>query len=109
MKQALTELHSVRWFQAWLEKDAATVERLAAEDYHYVSPNGSTLDRPAILGIIRSPSPRKSPAGRHFEGAAFPEAGSAREDTSPLRNVRPRAARSAIGPRRLNSVPVSNA
>lgn len=24
---------SERWFQAWLEKDAASVERLAAEDY----------------------------------------------------------------------------
>ena len=40
----VSELHrlSERWFQAWLEKDAATVERLAAEDYIYVAPNGST-------------------------------------------------------------------
>jgi uncharacterized protein (TIGR02246 family) len=55
-----SELHglSERWFQAWLEKDAATVERLAAEDYIYVGPNGSTLDRQAILAIIRSPSYR---------------------------------------------------
>jgi hypothetical protein len=53
-------LHSLseRWFQAWLEKDAATVERLAAEDYIYVAPDGSTLDRQAILAIIRSPSYR---------------------------------------------------
>jgi uncharacterized protein (TIGR02246 family) len=53
-----TELHGLceRWFQAWLEKDAATVERLAAEDYIYVAPNGATFDRPAILAIIRSPS-----------------------------------------------------
>jgi hypothetical protein len=31
----LSELQgpSERWFQAWQEKDAATVERLAAEDY----------------------------------------------------------------------------
>ena len=49
---------SERWFQAWLEKDAATVERLAAEDYIYVAPNGSALDRQAILAIIRSPSYR---------------------------------------------------
>jgi uncharacterized protein (TIGR02246 family) len=47
---------SERWFQAWLEKDAAAVERLAAEDYHYVAPSGLVLDRLAILGIIRSPS-----------------------------------------------------
>jgi hypothetical protein len=49
---------SERWFQAWLEKDAATVERLAAEDYVYVAPNGSTLDRLAILAIVRSPNYR---------------------------------------------------
>ena len=53
-------LHSLseRWFQAWLEKDAATVEGLAAEDYIYVAPDGSSLDRPAILAIIRSASYR---------------------------------------------------
>jgi uncharacterized protein (TIGR02246 family) len=49
---------SERWFQAWLEKDAATVERLAAEDYIYVGPNGSTMDRQAILRVIRSPNYR---------------------------------------------------
>jgi uncharacterized protein (TIGR02246 family) len=49
---------SERWFQAWLQKDAATVERLAADDYLYIAPSGSTLDRPAILAIIRSPSYR---------------------------------------------------
>ena len=56
----LSELHdfSDRWFRAWLEKDAATVERLAADDYIYVAPNGSILDRQAILAIIRSPSYR---------------------------------------------------
>ena len=55
-----SELHglSERWFQAWLEKDAATVELLAAEGYIYVAPNGSILDLPAILAIIRSPSYR---------------------------------------------------
>jgi uncharacterized protein (TIGR02246 family) len=53
----LSELHGLneRWNQAWLEKDAATVERLMAEDYLYVAPNGLTLDRQAILAIIRSP------------------------------------------------------
>jgi hypothetical protein len=57
MSAALSDL-SERWFQAWLERDAATVERLAADDYIYVAPNGSTLDRQAILAIIRSPSYR---------------------------------------------------
>jgi ketosteroid isomerase-like protein len=49
---------SERWFRAWLEKDAATVERLMSRDYLYVAPNGTRLDGPAILGIIRSPSYR---------------------------------------------------
>jgi uncharacterized protein (TIGR02246 family) len=56
----LSELHdlSERWFRAWLEKDAATVERLMAEDYLYIAPNGLVLDRQAILAVIRSPSYR---------------------------------------------------
>jgi uncharacterized protein (TIGR02246 family) len=56
----VAELHALseRWFQAWLEKDAATVERLTAEDYLYVAPNGLVLDRQAILAVIRSPSYR---------------------------------------------------
>jgi uncharacterized protein (TIGR02246 family) len=57
MSSELLEL-SERWYQAWLEKDAATVEHLMAEDYLYVAPNGSTLDRQAILAIINSPSYR---------------------------------------------------
>ncbi len=49
---------SERWFQAWLDKDASTVERLSADDYIYVAPDGSTFDRQAILAIIRSPGYR---------------------------------------------------
>src|SRR5262245_57464378 len=54
------ELHDLsdRWFRAWLEKDAATVERLMADDYLYVAPGGLLLDRQAILATIRSPSYR---------------------------------------------------
>jgi hypothetical protein len=56
----LSELHapSERWFQAWLEKDAATVERLMAEDYVYIGPSGLILNREAILAVIGSPSYR---------------------------------------------------
>jgi uncharacterized protein (TIGR02246 family) len=56
----VSELHDLgeRWFQAWLDRDAATVERLMAEDYLYVGPTGLILDRQAILAIIRSPSYR---------------------------------------------------
>jgi hypothetical protein len=45
---------SEQWFQAWLDKDAALVDRLAAQDYIYIAPSGATLDRAAILRIIRS-------------------------------------------------------
>ena len=55
---------SERWFQAWVEKDAATVERLATEDYIYIAPSGLVLDRQAILGIIRSPSYRLDQGAR---------------------------------------------
>ena len=57
MESELRDL-SERWFRAWLEKDAATVERLTAEDYLYVGPSGLVLDRQAILAIVRSPSYR---------------------------------------------------
>jgi uncharacterized protein (TIGR02246 family) len=56
----VSELHALseRWFQAWLDRDAATVELLMAEDYLYIGPSGLVLDRQAILAIIRSPSYR---------------------------------------------------
>jgi uncharacterized protein (TIGR02246 family) len=55
-----SELHALseRWFQAWREKDAATVERLMAQDYLYIAPSGLVLDRQAILAIVRSSSYR---------------------------------------------------
>jgi ketosteroid isomerase-like protein len=54
----LAELQSLNesWTRAWFEKDVALVERLMADDYVYVAPNGQVLDRQAILGIIRSPT-----------------------------------------------------
>src|SRR5260370_16721 len=62
----LSELHGLneRWNLAWLEKDAATVERLMAEDYLYIAPNGLVLDRQAILRIIRSSSYRLDHSAR---------------------------------------------
>jgi uncharacterized protein (TIGR02246 family) len=55
--QMLSELRELgeRWFRAWLDKDAATVERLMADDYIYIGPNGLTMERQAILAVIRSP------------------------------------------------------
>ena len=43
------------WNRAWLEKEAATVERLMSSEYLYVAPNGQVLNRAALLEIIRSP------------------------------------------------------
>ena len=57
MASELEQLNQ-RWNRAWLEKDAATVERLMADDYVYVAPTGQVLDREAILRIIRSPGYR---------------------------------------------------
>lgn len=45
-----------RWNNAWLTKDVAAVEKLAANDYVYIGPQGQKLDRTAILEIIRSKS-----------------------------------------------------
>jgi hypothetical protein len=59
-RSVLTEMQklSERSKGAWLEKDAATLKCLIAEDYLYVGPNGLTLDRTAIRAIIGSPSYR---------------------------------------------------
>lgn len=46
------------WNRAWLEKDVTLVEKLMADDYIYIPPNGNLLDRKAILNIIKSPSYR---------------------------------------------------
>jgi uncharacterized protein (TIGR02246 family) len=53
----LVEL-SERWYRAWLERDAASVERLMADDYVYVAPTGQSQSREAILRIVRSPGYR---------------------------------------------------
>ena len=57
MSTELRDLNA-RWFQAWLDKDAATVEELMSADYVYIAPRGVTLDRAAILNVIRSPTYR---------------------------------------------------
>ena len=46
------------WNRAWLEKDAALVEKMMADDYVFIAPNGQLWDRQTILKIIRSASYR---------------------------------------------------
>jgi ketosteroid isomerase-like protein len=52
------ERRNERWNRAWLERDAAAVDDLAADGYVYVGPQGQGLDRSAILEIVHSPSYR---------------------------------------------------
>ena len=54
--EAELERLSQTWLRAWFDKDAATVERLMADEYIYIAPNGKLLDRVEILKIIRSES-----------------------------------------------------
>lgn len=55
MADDLEHLNKI-WNQAWLENNVALVERLMADDYLYIAPNGKLLDRKAILDIMKSPS-----------------------------------------------------
>ena len=47
-----------KWNEAWLTKDVAAVERMAAKDYMYLGPQGQVLRRVDILKIVRSRSYR---------------------------------------------------
>ena len=49
---------SEQWFQAWLDKDAAVIERLVADDYAYIGAGGTVMDRAKLLAVIRSPGYR---------------------------------------------------
>jgi len=44
------------WFDAWRTKDASAIARMMAPDYVYVAPNGSLMDRAAILAIAADPT-----------------------------------------------------
>ena len=39
------------WHDAWFAKDTSAIAQMMAEDYVYVAPNGTVLDRAAILQI----------------------------------------------------------
>jgi uncharacterized protein (TIGR02246 family) len=99
----MSELQEIseQWYRAWLDKDAATVDRLMTADYLFVSPSGRRMDRAAVLAVIRSPSYRLDEARRseivvrplgpdaalvhhRFQGAGSYEGNSFQEDN---RNV----------------------
>lgn len=44
------------WQDAWFSKNPTAIAELATEDYAYVAPNGTTLDRAAILQVVSDPT-----------------------------------------------------
>jgi len=54
------EQTSQAWTRAWLEQDAATVDKLMAAEYVYITPTGQLLDRATILDVVKSPEYRAS-------------------------------------------------
>ena len=46
------------WFEAWRTRDAGAIERMSANDYVYVGPNGNEMSRDTILEVIRDPTYR---------------------------------------------------
>jgi ketosteroid isomerase-like protein len=52
------EHQNERWNRAWLARDAAAVEEIAADDYVDIGPQGQVLGRSDIVTIIRSLSYR---------------------------------------------------
>lgn len=55
MAEDLEHLNRI-WNQAWLENNVALVEKLMADDYLYIAPDGKLLDCNAILNVMKSPS-----------------------------------------------------
>ena len=53
----LEELNEI-WNQAWLDNNVTLVEKLMTDDYLFITPNRTLLDREAILNIMKSPSYR---------------------------------------------------
>jgi ketosteroid isomerase-like protein len=64
------ERTSQAWTRAWLEQDAASVDRMMAPGYVYVAPTGQVLDRATILGVVKSPEYQAS--GRRSEVSIIP-------------------------------------
>jgi len=55
VKAELERLNQI-WIRAWLDRDAAVVDRIMGPEFVYIAPNGQILDRQTMLAIIRSPN-----------------------------------------------------
>jgi uncharacterized protein (TIGR02246 family) len=44
------------WQDAWFTKNGSAIAQMMTEDYVYVAPNGTIMDRAAILQVVGDPS-----------------------------------------------------
>jgi ketosteroid isomerase-like protein len=44
------------WQDAWFSKNGRAIAAMMADDYVYVAPNGSVMDRATILGVVDDPT-----------------------------------------------------
>ena len=56
----------VAWQEAWFAKDASTIGATMTDDYVYVAPSGTIMDRTAILQVVSDPTYRLK-SGTHTE------------------------------------------
>lgn len=56
------------WNSAWRTKDLSVIARLAVAEFRYVAPSGESVDKTALLNMVRSPS-YKIQRGSHTEYA----------------------------------------
>jgi uncharacterized protein (TIGR02246 family) len=56
----MAELDALRraWNDAWLRKDGFAVDELMADDFVYIAPNGTLVDRQSLLDLVQSPDYR---------------------------------------------------
>lgn len=53
-----TEVESLMkaWQDAWFSKDRPAIAEMMTDDYVYVAPNGSVMDRARILEVVGNPT-----------------------------------------------------
>ena len=65
-----TEVESLMkaWQDAWFARNGHAIAEMMTDDYVYVAPNGSVMDRSAILGVVNDPTYALT-GGAHTETA----------------------------------------
>ena len=44
------------WQDAWFTKNGRAIAEMMTDDYIYVAPNGTVMDRATILGVVNDPT-----------------------------------------------------